>query len=281
MCQCFQLSQYQLTVNVKPFQSMASPNTLEFVNAVYDVSVSTDNDVGQGPNNISETNRAPPSSDENDVISEDKIKNDNFTSTKVKIKNSLPAIPTNWNCMELLTLPKYNQSGIKTILKVATLLFSIILIVYLSTDIYLQNENSRKCKICGNPVTFPTFLGDLSGNICKEGKAVLSDFDCGKNTACFKLDVIHSEEWKKRADMMKGNLFQGGTPDHPMAIEPYINDGAFRGCMRGFFHWSGGNNCHFFNSTNIGHTIEAYNGWHSNETWFTTKICACTSDNCN
>ena len=89
---------------------MASPNTLEFVNAVYDVSVSTDNDVGQGPNNISEANRDPPSNAEDDVVSEDKRKNDNFTSTKLRIKNALPAIPTNWNCLELLTLPKCNQS---------------------------------------------------------------------------------------------------------------------------------------------------------------------------
>ena len=96
---------------------MASPNTLEFVNAVYDVSVSTDNEAGQGPNNISETNSASPSNVKNDVISEDKRKNDNFTSTKLRIKNAVPAIPTNWNCMELLTLPKYNQSKIKTTLK--------------------------------------------------------------------------------------------------------------------------------------------------------------------
>ena len=81
--------------------------------------------------------------------------------------------------------------------------------------------------------------------------------------------------------MIQDSLLHGEKPDHPMSMDPYINDGTFRGCMHGFFHWAGETNCHFFNSTEIGHTIEDNNGWHTNDTWFTTTICACTSDNCN
>ena len=87
-----------------------------------------------------------------------------------------------------------------------------------------------------------------------------------------------------KADQMQEYLSQvQNWKDHPISVDPYLNDGTFRGCMNGFFHWSGDTNCHFFNSTSIGHNIGdgTPNSVHTNQTWFTTRVCACTSDNCN
>ena len=252
---------------------------IEFENAVYDipnVPSNTYENKGdfQGPLPEIPSSSVPNNSVaiEPKTFSEDK--NTIFPRlvlTKTSINNKLSGI----------RLEKYH----KDILKSVAIFISIFIIIYLSVTIYInKSSNLRKCQMCGNPVKFPTFLGDLVGNECKNGSMGSPDYDCGLNSACFKMDVSHSDEWKLKADQMTEYLSQiKNWKDHPISVDPYLNDGTFRGCMNGFFHWSGETNCHFFNSTSIGHNIGdgTNHSTHTNQTWFTTRICVCTTDNCN
>ena len=256
---------------------MASENKpIEFENAIYDISIPPSNFSTQIQETIS--NPCSTSNDHESIVNESNnpsnVGNNSFPQSilpDANIKNKISRIKL--------------QSYQKDILKSIAIIISITIIIYLSFKIYTNKSNRlRKCQMCGQPVKFPTFLGDLIGNECKMGSMGSPNYDCGLNAACFKMDVTHSAEWRPKADQMKEYLSQiHSWKDHPISVDPYINDGTFRGCMNGFFHWSGETNCHFFNSTSIGHNIEdgTNTSIHTNQTWFTTRICVCTSDNCN
>ena len=263
---------------------MASENKpIEFENAIYDIPIASPDDrenVNNFSRNLQETVPRPTSAvNANELTINESNPTPNGSTTtfpRVTLQNN--------NIANKIYQFKF-QTHQKDILKAIAIFVSISIIIYLSTKIYIKRSHSiRKCQMCGEPVKFPTFLGDLVGNECKKGSMGSPNYNCGLNAACFKMDVAHSDEWRLKADQMKEYLSQiQNWSDMPISVDPYLNDGTFRGCMNGFFHWSGDTNCHFFNSTNIGHNIEdgTPNSVHTNQTWFTTRICACTSDNCN
>ena len=260
---------------------MASTKDAEFENVMFDIPISSDHDIPSFSKFPDDRIAQSTTNVQNNISANRPNLTQCNISTQTNVENSFIHINGNMNGLKLSYLTKCNGDTVKSILKLVVFLTFMSIIIYLSTCIYAKSSTPIKCQMCGKPVKFPTFLGDLFGNECESGSMGSPDFDCGKNAACFKMDIVHSEEWKLRSDIIKDHLFHEGKPNHPMSLDPYINDGTFRGCMHGFFHWSGDRNCHFFNSTNIGHTKEDYDGWHTNYTWFATTICACTSDNCN
>ena len=261
---------------------MASTTHVEFENAIFDIPISPGHDINHYPNRSNEIVSKSSSSTERNESFQGRSSREDIITPPPVVDSTNHSISSKFNCLELSFLSTVNKSRIKGGLKVLTLIISVCIIIYLSSVIHLKNSSNRKCQMCGNPVTFPTFLGDLHGNKCKMGYLGSPNYDCGEDAACFKMDVVHSDDWKIQTDMIKDYIFQEGKwKDNPITVDPYINDGTFRGCMHGFFHWSGETNCHFFNSTTIGHNIEGDHPIHNNSTWFATTVCACTSNNCN
>ena len=188
-----------------------------------------------------------------------------------------------------------HYSSLKTSLKLLASVVCFCLIVYLSTAIHMnQSPSSLKCQMCQDPIPYRTMFGSLFGNRCKHGSLGQLNYDCGKDSACFEMNVVHSQEWKENLRMMMSNHghhhvdgeyydyeYADFIPDH-MKMDPYIFDGTFRGCIHGFgFSSMPESTCHFFNSSTIGHNRDGVDPMMSSNTWITTNVCTCTSDNCN
>ena len=173
----------------------------------------------------------------------------------------------------------------KIFLKLITGFVGLCLIVYYSIVIHDANRSSSlKCQMCQEPTEYPTFLGNLFGNRCENGSLGQTNYECGGelSDACFRMTVVHSPGWKELLkEMMDHN---GNDFDHfleQMKVDPYMVDGTFRGCIRGFGYLTSDTNCHFFNSSDVGHNLGFPGDGQVLQTWITTKICTCMSDNCN
>ena len=175
---------------------------------------------------------------------------------------------------------------LKIFLKLITGFVSLCLIVYFSSIIHDANGSSLKCQMCQDPTEYPTILGNLFGNRCENGSLGQTNYECGGelSDACYRMTVVHSPEWKEKLKQMAVDFGEDFDQyiDH-LKVEPYMVDGTFRGCIRGFGYLTSDTTCHFFNSSDIGHNLDVSGDGQVNETqtWIFTTICTCMSDNCN
>ena len=164
------------------------------------------------------------------------------------------------------------------------LLVSVVcfcLIVYLSVTIHTnQSTSSLKCQMCQDPILHQTVIGSLFGNRCENGSLGHSTYDCGKSSACYEMNVVHSQAWKERVRAINHYLESNSLLDH-FKTDPHLFDGTFRGCIKGFgFSSMPEPTCHFYNSTSMWHADDNVRKYLS-QSWITTTVCTCTSDNCN
>ena len=154
---------------------------------------------------------------------------------------------------------------------VGILLFTVFVLVCVKiSNATSKNESANqkllKCKICGDDANHYTMLGDILGGKCDQSN-IQKDHDCGKNAACFVMNVTQSDEKREHLKWIEQ------TPEvmilDPNALGTMKHEGTLRGCVQGFT-W--GSNCHFFNTSDF--------QWAPGH-WTALNTCACTTDNCN
>ena len=132
-----------------------------------------------------------------------------------------------------------------------------------------QFESSVKCNICGKGVQFHTMLGDVFGNVCNDSFSnEITIHDCGKESACFSMNVNQSKDMRYYLVHLKESL---KNISHPYSKDPLLHEGTIKGCLNGLI-WE--ERCHFFNTS-------MFFPNQSTSYWTATNLCTCTSDNCN
>ena len=161
---------------------------------------------------------------------------------------------------------------------VLLILISLILAVFIFVAIgrraggnFHLRKVPLKCKICGRGHNYTHWMGDFYGNHCTNGSFGEENEDCGIDSACFKMNVLHSKYSKRSMEWMNRYLKRR---NHTLANTFQLLEGTVRGCIKGY-GWK--DSCHFPNTSYF------WTGDHNQERlyWSTSNLCVCTTDNCN
>lgn len=170
-------------------------------------------------------------------------------------------------------IPNANQNKNHFLANLILILISIILIVFIFVAIgYSTAANhgkNLKCKICGQGFNFTHWLGDFYGNHCTNGSFGDEVVDCGSDSACFKMNILLSDEMKSRNKWITDWL---KNKSHHWVDHWWYFEGTLRGCIKGY-GWL--DNCHFHN------TSEFWTGNWTGLYWRASNLCVCTTENCN
>ena len=166
-------------------------------------------------------------------------------------------------------LPTIQKSWCDALLALLSCLLAILIFV----DIAKEHEASAyakplKCKMCGTDFNYTTPLGNFLGNHCLNGSFGTGDYDCGVDSACFKMNLMHSDKSKQLYEQLR-EYFK--SKNHKFSEHFLFVEGTVRGCIQGY-GWV--DQCHFYNSS-----VHSEN--EHNDIWTATNLCVCTTENCN